>query len=192
MTEERRYTAAATLELRAGGKIAGYAAVFNTLSNELPLPGGRKSFREIIRPGAFAAALASGDDVLARFEHSELLGRTGNGTLRLYEDSRGLRYEIDPPNTSAGRDVLELIRRRDVAASSFAMIVNPGGDAWRREGSTLIREIRSVRLIDVSPVARPAYPETDAALRSLEAAKLPTGERHSVRMGMRLALASRR
>ncbi|MCI0352269.1 MAG: HK97 family phage prohead protease [Acidobacteriales bacterium] len=173
--------------------IAGYAAVFNTLSNDLPLTEGR-TFKEVIRPGAFAESLASGADILARFEHTQLLGRTSNGTLRLVEDSRGLRYEVDPPDTTAGRDAVALIKRRDVPYSSFAFTVRKGGDTWRREGSTLVREIASVVLIDVSPVAKPAYAATDVALRSLSLWKdsADIEVRQAARLAMRLALASRR
>ena len=58
---DREYRACAEIELRseADGKITlrGYAAVFNSLSQDL---GG---FVEIIRPGAFTRTLASGADV---------------------------------------------------------------------------------------------------------------------------------
>ncbi len=177
--------------------ITGYAAVFNTLSREMPLSPGR-TFKEVIRPGAFAEALASGADVLARYEHSQILGRTGNGTLRLVEDARGLRYEIDPPDTTVGKDLVISLRRGDVSASSFAFTVKPGGDIWRREGETLVREITSVKsLVDVSPVARGAYAATDVALRSYsesgleQDAQTETLEPCAQRMAMRLALAER-
>jgi uncharacterized protein len=166
MHDERRYSSDLHLQERRNKPpvAVGYAAIFNSLSSEMKL-GENRTFREIVRPGAFAASLA-GADVVARFEHVHLIGRVSNGTLRLSEDSRGLRYEVDLPNTSVGRDLLELLRRRDIAHSSFAFSVRPGGDNWRREGQSLIRELRSVQLIDVAPVARPAYPATDVALRS--------------------------
>ncbi|HEY2414157.1 MAG TPA: HK97 family phage prohead protease [Pirellulaceae bacterium] len=156
-----------------GPKIVGYAAVFNTLSRPMQVsrnaPNG-KTFREIIRPGAFARALASGNEIFARAEHEDYLGRTGNGTLRVSEDSRGLKYEIDPPDTSAGRDIVALIRRKDVYESSFAFRTLPNGDSWRREDGDLIREIRGVgELLDVGPTVRAAYAATDAAMRSLKA-----------------------
>lgn len=194
--EERRFTLSDNATVEGDGearKITGYAAVFNSPSQELPLKEGR-SFKEIVRPGAFADALVSGADVLARFEHTQILGRTGNGTLRLTEDHRGLRYEIDPPNTTTGRDVVELIRRRDVPYSSFAFRVPKGGDNWRREDGQLVRELRSVELIDIAPVAKPAYMATDTALRSLldSGDVLDADERQLLRWAMRLALASRR
>lgn len=144
--------------------IIGYAAVFNVPSAELVVNGRR--FREVVKPGAFADSLRTGVDVLARFEHTEIIGRTGNGTLRLSEDQRGLRYEIDPPDTQLGRDLVKMIRRKDVVHSSFAFRVNPGGETWRRENGGEVRELRSVRLVDVSPVSAASYPTTSVSLRA--------------------------
>lgn len=167
MSTETRYLPG--IELRSNQNKApmlfGYAAVFNSRSDELSLDGGRV-FREIVKPGAFAESLLSNYDVLARFEHSQILGRTSNGTLRLFEDARGLRYEVDLPDTTVGRDTAVLVRRGDIHSSSFSFSVRPGGDTWRRDGATLIRELRRVKLLDVSPVAKAAYPATDVALRS--------------------------
>jgi Escherichia/Staphylococcus phage prohead protease len=171
MIERRSLLSAAGVEIRSGKpRIVGYAAVFNSPSEEMSLKKGDQSrrFREIIRPGAFAESLRSRADVLARFEHEGILGRVANGTLRRSEDSRGLRYEIDPPDTQLGRDATELIRRRDVAFSSFAFNVRTGGDSWRQDGKWMVREIRSVVLIDVTPTSRPAYPQTEVALRSFD------------------------
>jgi len=188
--EERRYTPAEMLVEDREGKppiIAGYAAVFNSLSQELPLAEGR-TFREVIRPGAFAESLTDGSDVLARFEHTQLLGRTKNGTLRLTEDHRGLRYAIDPPDTTLGKDVVTLIKRGDIPYSSFAFKVKNGGDSWKREGESLVREIRSVTLIDVAPVAQPAYLATDVAVRSFAESNF---DPEYTRWAMRLMLAER-
>jgi HK97 family phage prohead protease len=161
---ERRQSAG-PIDLR-GTTLRGYAAVFDARSQPLPLSdSGKETFVEVIRPGAFREALASGADVLARFEHAHVIGRTSNGTLRLKEDARGLSYEIDMPDTTLGADVVKMVRRRDVPYSSFAFRVRAGGDTWRREGDTLIRELRSVTLIDVAPVSSPAYLATDVAVR---------------------------
>ncbi|HEY1064460.1 MAG TPA: HK97 family phage prohead protease [Pirellulales bacterium] len=143
--------------------IVGHAAVFNTFSKDL---GG---FVELIRPGAFARAIKE-TDVRGLWNHKAdyLLGRTSSGTVRLAEDERGLRYEIDLPDTQLGRDVAVLIGRGDITGSSFGFIVRPGGEKWRREGSRSVRELIDLELIDVSPVTFPAYEAADVALRSLE------------------------
>jgi HK97 family phage prohead protease len=167
------------LEFRSGSgdaaTIVGYAAVFNSPSEELPVrsdePNGRK-FREIVRPGAFAESLTGQRSIVALFQHNPLavLGSTQAGTLRLSEDHRGLRYEITPPNTGAGRDVVELIRRGDVRASSFGFKVRPGGQTVKRDGGQIVRELRSVQLLDVSPVTTGAYSAASVSLRSLDPA----------------------
>ena len=192
---ERRFlTEGIQVEKRDGKPmIVGYAAVFNTLSNEMQLRPEQR-FKEVIRPGAFSESLASGYDVVAKFDHGPILGRQSNGTLRLFEDERGLRYEIDPADTTAGRDAVTLIDRKDVRGSSFEFRVEAGGDVWRREGATLVRELRTVQLRDVSPVIRPAYPATDVALRSLDAWAETDSQivpDYRVRLAMRLALAER-
>lgn len=139
-------------------KIVGHAAVFNT---ETELFG----FREKIEPGAFAKALET-DDVRALFNHNPdlLLGRNKAGTLRLWEDSRGLGVEIDPPDTQVGRDVMESISRGDISQMSFAF--RPVVEEWDDSGDTPLRTLKEVKLFDVSPVTYPAYPTTDVAARA--------------------------
>jgi hypothetical protein len=163
ITPETRSLSAPELRVaEADGKpvIAGYAAVFNSLSEDL---GG---FREVIRPGAFARGLA-GADVRALVNHDPtlVLGRNRAGTLRLAEDSRGLKVEIDPPDTQAGRDVLTSIRRGDIDGMSFRFYVAAGGETWRSEPSGVIRELTD----DVSVALYPAYRATDVSVRCLEA-----------------------
>lgn len=174
---EKRMLPAQQCELRAvplsdgqsgPPKIAGYAAVFNMRSDLL---GGY--FVEIIAPGAFDEVLAQ--DVRGLFNHDPnyLLGRTTSGTLRLSVDARGLAYEIDTPDTLTIRDlVVAPIARGDMSGSSFAMRVAPGGDTWHEEDGVVIRTIYKVaELRDVGPVSFPAYPDSSAAQRSLDAWK---------------------
>lgn len=161
--ERRR--AAGTVELRAAdGKApvaAGYAAVFGRRSLDL---GG---FTEIIDRGAFTKTITEAD-VVALWEHDDrsLLGRMSSGTLRVSVDDHGLAYVVDLPDTGAGRDAVALLTRGDVRASSFGF--RTIRDEWfEDEDGNVTRTLLEVALIDVSPVARPAYPDTDAALRSL-------------------------
>jgi len=165
--ERVEYRAWATnLELREPDgepvRIVGYAAVFNQMSGDL---GG---FREVVAPGAFADSLA--DDVRALWNHDSkfILGRTTNGTLALEEDEHGLLVVIIPPDTQWARDLTVSIRRGDVTQMSFGFRVPEGGDTWEtREDGTLLRTLRRVELIDVSPVTFPAYIQTSVAVRNM-------------------------
>lgn len=171
MSAERRSynpaSAGVRLDTRADGApvIVGYAAVYfdpNDPGTEFELwPG----LRERIRPGAFDRAIRE-DDVRALFNHSPdfVLGRSRAGTLRLYSDDRGLRYEIDPPDTQTARDLVASLRRGDISGSSFAFDVT--SEEWRKEEAGEIRELVELRLYDVGPVTFPAYTGTDAGARS--------------------------
>ncbi len=110
----------AAVEVRAAGRrLEGLAAVFNQPTT---LPGG---IVESISPGAFAASLRSGSDVLALVGHdpSRLLARTRSGTLRLAEDALGLRFELDVPPTTLGNDVLAMAEMRNLGGMSFGFRV---------------------------------------------------------------------
>ena len=158
-------------EIRADGeeqalKLNGYAAVFDQMSVLL-----YGQFRERIARGAFAGSLA--DDVRALWNHDTNLplGRTKAGTLKLDEDSHGLRVEIDPPATQAGRDAVESIRRGDVDQMSFAFDVLE--DEWdKNDAGEIVRTLRKVKLYEVSPVTFPAYPQTSVSARAGDAGAL--------------------
>jgi HK97 family phage prohead protease len=177
MDDLERRTFEERLELRTEeGKpprLVGYAAKFNVESKNL---GG---FREIIRKGAFDRTLKEGPEVVARVNHRSemLLGKKSSGTLRLKVDEVGLRYEVDLPDTSVGRDVAEYVRRGDIRESSFAFRIPKGGDKWSARSSegTPLREVSDIDLVDVAPVIDPAaYPSTQVALRTLEEANRQT------------------
>lgn len=159
-----------TYEIRTGqslqtaqGRLVGYAAVFNTPSLDL---GG---FREVIKPGAFTRALADSKNVRALYNHNEdqVLGRVGAGTLRLTEDEKGLRYELDLPPTTYARDLAALVDRGDVAGCSFAFRVRPDGERWDNRPEGVIRELLDVELSEITITANPAYPDTSVAKRSM-------------------------
>jgi HK97 family phage prohead protease len=121
------------------------------------------SFLETIRPGAFKSAL--GNDILALADHdpTRLLARTKSGTLRLFEDSKGLGFDLDVPDTQIGRDLLALAERGDLGGMSFGFTIPKNGDAW--QGNK--RELRTVDLREISIVQSwPAYPQTTVAARS--------------------------
>lgn len=154
---EHRSYAMTGVEVRAGEKpvIGGYAAVFERKSVML------YGFREKIAPGAFQDSLQ--DDIRALWQHdtSQVLGRTRSGSLRLWEDSTGLGFEVEPPDTQAGRDAVTLIRRGDVDQMSFGFNVPVNGDDWSEDEDGIpLRIIKRAKLIEVSPVTFPAYVDT--------------------------------
>lgn len=168
--DARRLVTGVQLELRDSGDemgaytIRGHAAVFNELSHDL---GG---FREMIAPGAFAEVLKDAQDVRCLINHdlNLVLGRSSSQTLELREDAVGLRVWCKAPRgVSYAQDLRVLMQRGDVNEMSFGFSV--GEDDWKRTADgQVIREIRSVKeLFDVSVVTIPAYPQTDADMRSL-------------------------
>jgi len=165
--ERRSFPGDIRIETRASGSpvIRGYAAVYNSLSDDL---GG---FRERVLPGCFRGCLDRGTDVRAFFNHdtSAILARRSAGNLRLFDDDNGLGYEIDPPDTSTAIDLLENIRCGNIRESSFGFTCTR--QEWGREGEWMTRDLVEADIFDVSPVTYPAYPDATVALRSLEAAR---------------------
>lgn len=156
---EHRCFEMAGVEIRGDREpvIGGYAAVFERKSVML------YGFREKILPGAFLDSLQ--DDVRALWQHdtSQVLGRTRAGTLRLWEDDTGLGFEVEPPDTQVGRDAVTLIKRGDVDQMSFGFTVPVQGDEWSEDEDGIpLRIIKRAKLIEVSPVTFPAYPDTSA------------------------------
>jgi uncharacterized protein len=146
--------------------ISGYAAVFNS-----PTTIG-DWFTETISPGAFSRAISDNVDVRALFNHdwNNVLGRVQNGTLRLSEDERGLKFEVDLPNTSLGRDLAESLSRGDINQCSFGFI--PTVEEWDYSVEPAKRTISEVELLEISVVSIPAYEDTEVSLvRSKEIGK---------------------
>ena len=158
-------TAHSAIEVREesdGMVFEGYAAVFDSPSQPLP-------FIEKIERGAFTRSLKSRNDVKLLWNHdtSQVLGSTRAKTLTLVEDERGLKVQGVLPNTSAGRDAAELLKRGDVDSMSFGFTVIR--DQWSADGNE--RTLKAVRLHEVSIVAFPAYAGTagTTSVRNLEA-----------------------
>jgi hypothetical protein len=95
-----------------------------------------------------------------------VLGRNTAGTLKLLEDEKGLRVEIDPPDTQVARDLMTSMERGDINQMSFGFIAR--AQEWDDNEEPPLRTIQEAQLLDVSVVTYPAYEETTVALRSLE------------------------
>ena len=158
MAERVEFRSEAVIE---GDTLVGLAHVYG----ERALIGG--NHYETFAEGAFDEAMKT-SDVRAFYEHDrgKLLGRQKSGTLRLRAEKNALAYEIDLPHTTYGEDLRELVRRGDIAESSFGFI--PGKYEWRKapDGKPERRHLSVASLVDVSPVAIPAFSGTAIQLRS--------------------------
>lgn len=145
-------------------KLVGYAIRWNSLSEVI-----WDEFVEQFAPGAFAESLASGNDVRALFEHdyTQLLGRRKSGTLVLTEDNIGLRFELTPPDTQLGRDVLTLVERGDISGMSFGFRALK--ESWDITPTPYVRTVTAAELREITVTSMPAYPESgvEIAHRSL-------------------------
>jgi uncharacterized protein len=138
-------------------RLVGYAAVFREKANIAGL------FTEEIMPGAFQGVLH--DDVTLNYQHQDDLGVLSRtpGSLRLSEDSRGLRIEGDLLNPDP---MSSAIRRRILTGrlSKMSFAFSDVTDRWTfatKEGDLDHRQILRVgKLWDVACVSRPAYSGT--------------------------------
>jgi HK97 family phage prohead protease len=164
-------------ETRTGGEItmvgddnptiAGYAVVFNSLSTTL-YDWGRRPFVERVDPVAFSKWLDEKPDIYAFWNHSDMypLGRTGNNTLLIQRDERGLRFELQPSQTSWGRDALYSISRGDVTGVSMGFTVSE--DRWERlPDGMAMRTLLRAELYEISPTVYPAYKSTSVSVRAM-------------------------
>ena len=140
------------------GTVEGYAVRYGVNSSD------RGGYVVRFEPGSMRLP-ADGRDVRALYGHDELhvLGRTGNGTLRLSEDDAGVRFELDLPATQAGRDVAELLRRRDVSGMSFGMFGL--SHRWEQDDGVEVKVVEAFELDEVTATGNPAFREATAALK---------------------------
>ena len=177
--EIRSYGDAAAPKItETGGRtVEGYAIVFNQPSRVLYDRQRKRSFVEVIEPRAVSEEFLRSCDVKFNRDHDNkiLLGRSryGEGTLKLSIDEYGVRYSCELPDTPAGNEVLEGIRRGDLFGSSFKFSDAPDGVRYEREkGSRGMLYRRTVSkfggIYDVSVVADPAYYGTSVSARSFD------------------------
>ena len=153
--------------------VEGRAIVYES-PTELYEINGIKYF-EVIARGALEGADLR--DVPFKYNHSDnvmVMARTRNRTLELIPDENGLLIRAKLANTTAGRDLYELIRRGDVDKMSFAFTVDK--DEYDRKTRTR-RILRFKRIWDVSAVDMPAYDDTYISARSWVLAQVETERR---------------
>jgi HK97 family phage prohead protease len=165
--------------------ISGYAVKWEMKSETM---GFWTRFKEQFKKGAFLESLTH-DDQRALWSHdtSQVLGRTKNGTLRLLEDDIGLRFELDLPNTTLGQDTFETIKRGDVDGVSFGFQMRK--EEWdESDPDNVLRSVVQARLFEISPVAFPAYPDSQVSARSDDPYHEFVEERKKIDLRKRLIL----
>lgn len=125
-------------------------------------------FVEEFRSGAFKKTLQEAT-IAAHNEHDgPYLASTRNKSLRLTDGPETLSYELDLPDTSAGRDTARLLERGDIAGASIGFRAIPASVAWTADAGQSLRSIGGAQLFRVDLTTSPAYDATSAevALRS--------------------------
>ena len=167
--EVRSLTEAPEFRSAEGNRIVAHGVAMRYGAKSMPIRG---KFREEFRSGAFARTIGQ-QDVHAHLEHGgPFLGRTGSGTMRLTDTRSQLDYEIDLPDTSAGRDAANLLERGDVAGASIGFRAIPKQETWTvDEDGMALRSVSEAQLFVVDLVTAPYYPDSTAsmAFRSLAA-----------------------
>lgn len=146
--------------------IEGYAVRFNEPSQNI-------GFYETISPSAITEETLKRSDIFARLNHREdtVLARSryGEGTLQLTLTPEGLLYRFSAPNTTAGDELLEHIKRGEISTSSFAFTVDENDNQaqrWYKEDGVMKRTVMKIdKLYDVSPTFEGAYLTTSCYSR---------------------------
>lgn len=186
---EKRELLSSKIEIREvdGGirTITGYAVKWEMKSVTM---GYWRRFKEQFKRGSFTDSLTQ-DDQLALWSHdySQVLGRTKNGTLRLFEDEIGLRFELDLADTTLGDDTYKTIKRGDVDGVSFGFQMVK--EEWDESNpDNIVRSVTKAKLVEISPVAFPAYPDSQVSARSHDPYKQFVDERNQKDLRQKLIL----
>lgn len=155
----------------------GFAIKYGAWS--LPLWTPKGEFIERVLPGALTDVLNSKPDVRMLKNHDKnlVLARTKSGTLEFEDSAEMLRVWARIAKTSYATDLKLAMDRKDIDQMSFQfefMYEEGAQDRWYEDKATGIikRDVIKVSgLRDVSIVTFPAYTETAAAMRSIQAAE---------------------
>ncbi|MBX9667284.1 MAG: HK97 family phage prohead protease [Candidatus Obscuribacterales bacterium] len=145
-------------------KIAGDFIVYDSLSEPI-----YDWYKEEMKPGASKRSLKGEhgrDDIAGLFDHQsgKVLGSTRAGTMKLKETKTSLYGEIEPPDTSYGRDLMVSLERGDISSASFGFMYVT--TKWRLEDNWDVLEVHDMDLIEVTVCKFPAYRATQIGIRS--------------------------
>ena len=131
-------------------------------------------FYEVIAREAVSQELIDQNDVRLLYDHNPAAGTIGRskfgvGTLRLYVDDEGLKFECEIPNTPFGKTIEEGIRRRDIDGVSFGFYVGKDEKEKNADGTFNRRVLSFRKLVEISVLdVLPAYTDTQVAVRAIE------------------------
>lgn len=173
--EYRAAVDATVTEVKGGDLLfEGRPIVYGELSERMAvrMNGQVRKFVEINEPGAASGILRTNPDVrLLGLNHDEnhVLARTAAGTMTLMEDRSGVKVSATVAPTTYAVELRSMVERKDVNAMSYGFEAED--DHWDESDPLLARRsIRSyAQLYDVAPVTFPAFRQTEAAFRMLEA-----------------------
>lgn len=164
MNKRNMYTQ--NIELRAENtesnelSIEGYFAVYDSPTQLFD------GYYESISPGAFKRSL-EGNDIRCLFDHqsSTVLGRTGNQTLTLRSDDKGLygKVTINRDDTEA-MNIYQRVKRGDISGCSFGFL--PVEERSEPYENGVLYRVNEADTVEVSIVTFPAYPDTEIQARS--------------------------
>ncbi|WP_373048411.1 HK97 family phage prohead protease [Vulgatibacter sp.] len=137
--------------------LVGYAVLYDSPS--ITLRQYDRTFREIIRPGAFDDSLALGDRIEVRWNHERhrVVGDNHGGGLRLFPTPHGIAFAIEPSRSYLGSRLVGAVRREELRMSFRFHCTE---HAFEHRGGEMVRVVKRGRLEDVAPVTSPAYPDT--------------------------------
>jgi len=154
--------------------ISGYALVFNKRSEKLYDIWSGQYFYEIISPDACTQEFIDTQDIRLIRNHNEM-GTTlarwkkGSGSLNLQVDDIGLHFQFNCPNTPAGDELLDAIRRGDADKMSFAFYTSADNVSTSKDDEG--NEIRTINKFDyITELSildcQPAYQDTSVDNRN--------------------------
>ena len=138
-------------------KVEGYATTFN--EPYVLFEDDEVIFREQVDPSAFDNTDMS--DVIMQYDHEgRVFARTGNNTLTVTPDEKGLFITADLGGTEIGRNLYEEIRGGYTDKMSFGFIVDKDEELRTDAEDGRIDILRTItgisKLFDVSAVSIPA------------------------------------
>lgn len=161
--------------------LTGRPVVYDTPTTINDLGG---SYIEIIKSGALDGADLSDVRLLVGHDASRIpLARTPK-TMTLSLDNAGLTFRAILPDTEAGREAYEAVKRGDLRGMSYAFTVPDGGDYY--DPATNTRTIsRVAKVYECSLTAFPAYESTSVSAESRASRELLCGlmaKRHAAKI----------